>query len=238
MKQFFYSIYVWLIAIPILAVVTILVALSTIILSPLFPNNKISYFPARFWGRCFCFLLFVRVEISGMEHINPRESYVFALNHQSYFDIFVVYGWLPNIFKWIMKAELRKIPFVGLACQAAGHIFIDRSSSIAATKSIEKAKEQLRNGVSVVIFPEGTRTFTGKMQSFKRGAFRIATDLKLPIVPATLVGSFERLKRGSAHFTHGKIQLHIHQPIDVKQYLPDNVQGLIDDTWEMVNEGV
>ena len=235
MKQFFYSVYVWLIAMPILVVVTILVALSTIILSPLFPNSKASYFPARFWGRLICFMLFVRVEITGLEHINPKESYVFALNHQSYFDIFVVYGWLPNIFKWIMKAELRKIPFVGLACQAAGHIFIDRSSSVAAAKSIEKAKEQLRNGVSVVIFPEGTRTLTGKMQPFKRGAFRIATDLKLPIVPATLVGSFERLQRNSLRFRYGKVQLHIHPPVDVKQYLPDNVQGLIDDTWKTIN---
>ena len=238
MKQFFYSIYVWLLAIPVLLIVTLLVALSTIILSPLFPNSKASYFPARFWGRCICFLLLVRVEITGLEHIDPKKSYVFALNHQSFFDIFVVYGWLPNIFKWIMKAELRKIPFVGLACKAAGHIFIDRSSQAAIIKSIKKAEEQLRNGVSVVIFPEGTRTFTGKMLPFKRGAFRIATDLTLPIVPATLVGCFERLQRSSVRFTPGKVQLRIHQPIDVKQYLPDNVQGLIDDTWKIVNEKV
>ena len=238
MKQVFYTIYVWLIAIPILLIVTVIVALLTILLSPLFPDKETSYFPARFWGRCICFLLFVRVEISGIEHINPKESYIFALNHQSFFDIFVVYGWLPNIFKWIMKTELRKIPFVGLACQVAGHIFIDRSSHMAAIKSIEKAEEQLRNGVSVVIFPEGTRTSTGKMRPFKRGVFRIATDLALPIVPATLVGSFECLKRGTLRFTPGKIQLHIHQPINVKQYLPDNIQGLMNDTWMVINNAM
>ena len=235
MKRFLFSIYLWLVAIPILSVATIITALLTIILSPLFPNSKLSYFPARLWARFVCFMLFVRVKISGIENIDPKQSYVFVLNHQSYFDIFVVYGWLPNIFKWVMKAELRKIPFVGLACQAAGHIFIDRSSPLAASKSINKAKEQLQHGASVVVFPEGTRTLDGKMQSFKRGAFRIATDLELPIVTATLIGSFERLPRNRRRFTPGTVELRIHKPIDVKLYLPDKVQELIQFTWKEIN---
>lgn len=238
MKRFCYAVYVILIALPLLALITILTSVTTVLVSPLFPNTAFSYFPARLWGRLMCYLLWVQVEVEGLEHIDPRQSYVFVLNHQSYFDIFTVYGWLPNIFKWVMKIELRRIPFVGLACQAAGHIFIDRSSPLAASKSIEKAKEQLRNGVSVVIFPEGTRSHDGKMLPFKRGAFRIASDLALPIVPATLVGSFERIPRHTLRLNPGTIRLHIKKPIDVKEFLPDRIPELMDKAWKQVNESL
>jgi len=96
---------------------------------------------------------FVKVKITGLEKLNPRQSYVIVCNHQSIYDIFVVYGWLPMIFKWMMKEEVRRIPFVGIACEAAGHIFINRSNPVAAKHSLEKAESQLKNGVSVVIFP-------------------------------------------------------------------------------------
>ena len=185
-----FSIYQWLIAFPILLVLTIITAITTTILSPLFPNKRFSYFPARWWGRAFCHLLFVKVKVSGLENLNPRQSYVIACNHQSMYDIFVVYGWLPMIFKWIMKAELRKIPLVGKACEAAGHIFIDRENPQKAIKSIEKATKTLSEGVSVAIFPEGSRTKTGKVCKFKRGAFEIAKEVHLPIVPVTISGGY------------------------------------------------
>lgn len=238
MKQFFYTIYCWLFALPVLVIITVFTAITTIVFSPIFPNTKFSYFPARCWGRICCFFLLVRVKIIGLENIDSKQSYIFAANHQSLFDIFVVYGWLPNIFKWIMKAGLRRIPFVGWACQAAGHIFIDRSTAISANKSIQKAKQQLKHGVSVVIFPEGTRTHTGKLGNFKRGAFRIAADLELPIVPVTLKGCFERLPRSSVRFTPGEVEMHIHPPIDVKTYLPDKSSELIQHTWDVVNSGL
>ena len=162
-KNPFFFVYQWLIAMPVLLVVTIVVAVSTIILSPLLPNSQLSYHPARVWAKLFCYLNFVRVNIDGLDRLDIQKSYVFALNHQSIFDVFVVYGWFPHIFKWMMKAELRRIPFVGKACQSAGHIFIDRTSPVAAKKSLEKAEAVLKDGVSLVVFPEGTRTKTGKM---------------------------------------------------------------------------
>lgn len=227
--------YQWLVAAPILIVITILVALSTTLLSPLLPNSKLSYHPARIWARLCCSLLFVRVHVQGLEKLNPKQSYVLLLNHQSVFDIFVVYGWCPFIFKWMMKAELRKIPFVGKACESAGHIFIDRTNPIAAKHSMQKAEAQLQNGVSLVIFPEGTRTRTGEMGSFKRGAFRIATDLNLPIVPITLRGSFERLHRNTLNVHPGVIEVIVHNPIDVSPYLPDRTPALIQQTWDVIH---
>ena len=234
----FFFIYQWLIAFPILVIATILVALSTTVLSPLLPNSKLSYHPARMWGRLFCQLCFVRVKVYGLEKLQPKQSYVFALNHQSMFDIFVVYGWFPFIFKWMIKSELRKIPLVGKACDAAGHIFINRSNAIEAKRCLEKAEAQLKNGVSLVVFPEGTRTKTGEMGKFKRGAFRVATDLALPIVPVTLKGSYERLNRNTFNVTPGTIELHIHQPIDVVPYLPDNSAELIQKTYDVISSAL
>ena len=234
-KKSLFFIYQWVVAVPILLVITILVAISTIVLSPLLPNSKLSYYPARLWARIFCKLCFVKVKVSGLEYLNTKQSYVFVLNHQSIFDIFVVYGWLPFIFKWMMKAELRKIPLVGKACEVAGHIFMDRSNAIAAKHSLEKAEAQLTNGVSLVVFPEGTRTHTGEMSKFKRGAFRVATDLSLPIVPVTLRGSFERLHRNTLNIQPGTIELIIHQPIDVAPFLPDHTAELIQKTWDNIH---
>jgi 1-acyl-sn-glycerol-3-phosphate acyltransferase len=201
-----------------LLVLTILTAVFTIILSPVFPNAQFSYFPARWWGRFLCYLVFVKVKITGRVKNYPKKSYVIAANHQSIYDIFVVYGWLPMIFKWVMKAELRKIPLVGKACESAGHIFIDRKNPVAAKKSLDRAEAQLRNGVSVVVFPDGTRTYTGQMGKFKKGAFRMATDLQLPIVPVTLRGCFERLPRNGFVVTPGLIEMIIHEPVEVEGY--------------------
>lgn len=233
-----FVIYQFLIAYPLLMIITPLVALATIILSPVFPNNSVSYFPARWWGRVICALFWVKVKFTGFENVDSGRSFIVAANHQSMFDIFIIYGWLPHYFKWIMKAELRKIPLVGKACESAGHIFINRTNPVAARHGIEKAERQLKNGVSVVIFPEGTRTFTGLMGSFKKGAFRIAADLRLPVLPVTIYGAFEVMPRSSFVVKPGTIHLVFHPPIDVSPFLPDNLPGLIECTRSTIASGM
>lgn len=233
-----FGLYQWLIAFPILLILTVLTALATIVLSPAFPNKKFSYFPARWWGRSFCYLMFIKVKINGLENLDPRQSYVIVSNHQSLYDIFVVYGWMPMIFKWMMKAELRRIPLVGKACESAGHVFINRSNAIAAKHSIQRAEQHLCNGISLFVFPEGTRTHTGKMSNFKRGAFLIAADLGLPIVPVTLRGCYERLPRNSFNVQPGIIEMIVHKPIDVSPYLRDKTNDLIQYTHGIVNSAL
>lgn len=240
MKRFYplFVIYQWLIAAPILMVLTILTALFTIILAPVFPNSRLSYFPARWWSRLCCWLLFIRVKTNGFEHLEKNQSYIFIANHQSIFDIFVIYGWMPFIFKWIMKSDLRKIPLVGKACASAGHIFIDRSNPIAAKHSIEKAAEKLKNGNSVVVFPEGTRTRTGKMTKFKRGAFMLAQELSLPIVPITLIGSFERLHRNTLKVYPGVIKMTVHAPISPEKFTSDGMSEIMHEAYEVIEGGL
>ncbi|GAB1415118.1 lysophospholipid acyltransferase family protein [Paludibacter sp.] len=234
----FLLLYQYLIALPIIILFTIITAILTIVLYPIFPNSSIANSPAKLWSKSICFLLFIRIKLIGTEKFDSNKSYIFAANHQSAFDIFALYGWLPNIFKWIMKAELKKIPFVGAACEVAGHVFIDRSNPIAAKKSIEKAEKQLSNGVSVVIFPEGTRTKSGKMSKFKKGAFRIAADLSLPIVPVTIRGSFERMPRNSFYVKPGTIEMIFHDPVDTSSIDHVNMPELMQKTWDIINSSI
>ncbi len=213
----FYILYQYLIAIPIFLVLTMLTAIITILTIP-WKNSEAIHKVQQFWARSFCWLLFIKVEVTGLENIQKGQSYVFVSNHQSLSDVFTIYGWLPVIFKWIMKQELRKVPFIGAGCKAAGHIFIDRSSRAAAKNSIQKAKEVLHDGICIVIFPEGTRTKNGQVGRFKRGAFSIAGDLQLPIVPISLTGCYEVWPSGRAYATHHKIHMHVSAPMTAEEY--------------------
>lgn len=210
--QVIYILYQYLIALPILMVLTILTAIITIICFP-WKNAWWLHSVQAVWARCFCYLLFIPVRVSGKEHVMKGQSYVFVSNHQSMYDVFAIYGWLPSVFKWLMKAEIRKIPFVGTACKMAGHIYIDRRHAKSAIESLDEVKKALTGGVSTVIFPEGTRTKTGEMGGFKRGAFQIAAELNLPIIPISLTGCWQVLKPCAKYITRHSIQMHIGEPI-------------------------
>jgi len=169
------------------------------------------------------------VEVLGRENIDAKQSYVIISNHQSHYDIFVLYGWIGIDFKWVMKASLRKIPFLGPACARLEHIFIDRSNSRAAITSINRAKEKIVNGTSVIFFPEGTRSSTEEMIPFKKGAFRFALDLEIPILPVTIVGTRNILPRGTMNLFPGKVTMVIHPPVEIKGYRDKDIQRLMDE---------
>ena len=208
-----YYIYFILIACPLLLVTTVLVCLTIIIGTVIGNGSFWGYYPAMIWGKIFCLLSLVRVSVKGRENIDKLTSYVFVANHQGAYDIFSVYGYLGHNFKWMMKKSLRKILLVGYTCHKSGHIFVDRSSPAAIRSTIETAKERLRNGMSLVVFPEGSRTFTGKMGPFKKGAYQLALEFNLPLVPVTIDGSFKVMPRTSKLPRPGHIVLTIHKPI-------------------------
>lgn len=211
--RFFFSIYQWVITGPILLVLTILTALVTMIGSTLGNRDFWGYWPAHYWSRAVFMLWFVRLKVRGRENIDPHTSYVFVANHQGAFDIWTIYGYLNHNFKWLMKKSLEKVPFVGKACKSAGHVFVDDSNPRAVRQTISESEERLRGGMSVVIFPEGSRTWDGRLRPFKRGAFMLAGEFRLPVVPVTIDGAFERMPRTTYSVTPGTINLTIHKPI-------------------------
>lgn len=219
--KYLYFIYQYLIAWPLLLLLTIFTAVFTVC-TVHWRNAEFVHKVQQFWSRSFFWLMFLPVSVDGIEHIKPKQSYVFVANHQSMFDVWLVYGWLPVIFKWLMKAELRKVPFVGTGCKAAGHIFVDRRNAKAAMESLKEVEKQLVDGVCTVIFPEGTRSLDGEVGRFKRGAFQIAWDLGLPVIPLSLDGCYEVLPKGKPFVQRHPVHMHIGAPIDLKQFADSN----------------
>lgn len=219
MKRIFLFLYQWLIFVPLFVVATIITAIVVIVGCSLGNRKFWAYIPPRYWSKFACRLALCRVVVRGTENIRAEDSYVFTPNHQSYFDIFLIFGYLPKDLKWVQKQELRKIPLVGKASEIAGHVFVDQSSLKSRKESISKAEKQLREepGASMVIFPEGARSYTGKLAKFKRGAFLVAEQLDLPVVPITINGICEVLRRGTWNLNPGIMELIIHKPILIEK---------------------
>ena len=207
------AVYQWCVAMPILLVMTIITALLTIFFSLLGMSRRGGYYPAHFWAKLWCILMFVKVEVKGRENIDPKTSYVFVANHQGAYDIYLVYGYLNHNFKWMMKKSLRKIPMVGYACYKAGHIYVDRGSTVGIRETMKTAEAQLSHGMSVVVFPEGSRSADGEVHAFRRGAYMLATEFNLPVVPVTIDGAFKVMPRQKRLPRPGHITITIHQPI-------------------------
>ena len=208
-----YLIYQYLIAGPIFVVATLITALITGIGSSLGNKDFWGYWPPHYWSRFTCYLFLMRIKVTGRENIDKNQSYVFVANHQGAYDIWLIYGFLNHNFKWLMKKSLEKIFAVGAACKKAGHVFVDDSSLAGIKETIAESEKTLKDGMSVVIFPEGSRTFDGKMDVFKRGAFMLAAEFKLPVVPLTIDGSFKAMPRTTYNMTPSRITLTIHKPI-------------------------
>lgn len=211
--MFFYRLYQFCFAFPVLIVLTILTSVVTIIMCIPTKGRFWGYWPAKIWAMLFCWLNFVHVDVVGSRNINSRTSYVFVANHQGAFDIFAIYGFLGHNFKWMMKASLRKIPFVGFACYKGGHIFVDRANAASIKASLQKAEKQLSGGMSLVVFPEGSRSRDGRLGMFKRGAYFLATELNMPVVPITIDGAYSVMPRSARLPRPGRIRLTIHKPI-------------------------
>ena len=216
-----YQLFIWL---PLFLVLAILASLTTTVGCLCGGERIFAYYPGMIWSRLVCIITLCPVKVVGREKLNKKQSYIFIANHQGAYDIFLVYGYLNQSIKWMMKKSLRKLPFVGKACESAGFIFVDNSSPKAALKSIDEAKTRLVDGNSVVIFPEGSRTKTGKMSVFKKGAYQMALDLKLPIVPISINGSFEVMPIFSYLINPHKMELIIHDPIDITPYQSDDLR--------------
>lgn len=210
----FWFIYLVFIFLPLAIILTILTAITTFIGCTLADHKFWGYYPGMIWSRLMCALIFTSVKVEGKENLDKNQSYVFAANHTSLYDIFVIFGFIGRPFKWVMKQEIRDIPFVGWACKAAGFIFINRKAMKQALHSMEEAKKTLSNGVSVVIFPEGTRTKTGLTGAFKRGAFKIAIEMNLPIVPVSISGAYNIWPTTRKYPIPGRLKMTIHKPVE------------------------
>jgi len=224
MKRFALIIYQLFIWSPLILTITVITAVVVFIGCICGGERFFSFYPCVIWARLFCLFTLCPVKVTGKEKLDKKQSYIIIPNHQGVYDIFLIFGQIGLPVKWVMKQSLKKIPLVGLACEAAGYIFVDSSSPQSAAKAIKKAEEKLKNGSSIAIFPEGSRTRTGKIGTFKKGAYQMALDLKLPIVPVTINGSFEVMPINSYLINPHKMEVIIHDPIYFDEINTENIR--------------
>ena len=232
-----YQIYKYLVFIPFLAVTTTVFGTLATVLAIAF-GPKIATVMGILWSRLNCYATPMLVKVIGREKIDVNQSYVIVANHQSQYDIFVIYGWMPVDFRWVMKIQLRKVPFLGYSCYRIGHVFIDRSNHEKAMASINEAKKRIQGGTSIMFFPEGTRSLDGKLIDFKKGAFKFALDMGLPLLPVTIVGSRNVLPAKTISLFPGRARLVVHDPIETSAYSEENIGELMDAARERIQQGL
>ena len=237
---YLYKLYQILIS-PVLLFITLLTALSTTVGCTLFSASWWSYYPGKWWSWAMIRLLLLPVRVEGREYLEETQSYVIIPNHQGAFDIFLVYGFLGRHFKWMMKSELRQMPLVGKACEAAGFIFVDQKAGPKKLKAThDRARGILQGGTSVVVFPEGARTWDGRIRRFKRGAFQLADELQLPLLPVTINGSFQVLprSRGFGFVTWHPLTMTIHPPVRMQGSGPEAEREMMERTAAIIQSAL
>ena len=170
---------------------------------------------ARLWSRLILVTTGVRVRVEGLEALKPGKTYIFVSNHQSIYDIPVIFWWLPYQLRIIAKESLGSFPFLGWHLRRTGHLLVDRRNP-DRSGILRRWRELVVNGLSLIIFPEGTRSPDGKVGRFKAGSFMLAIEAGLPIVPVSIVGTRHVMRKGRLTVEPGDVTLAIHPPIDAR----------------------
>lgn len=238
--RFLYVLYQICYGLPVVFLLTAITAIITTIGCTIGNAEFWAYWPSRVWSWLLIKILFIPVHVEGQHNINPKTSYVFVANHQGFFDIFLIYAHLGHNLRWMMKKELRKMFLIGKACESAGQIFVDKSGPKAIQHTYIQARETLQGGASVVVFPEGSRTSTGRIGTFHKGAFQLANELQLPIVPITIDGSFDVWPRtaNTPIVKRHPLSLIIHQPIQPRGKSMENELAIMHESYNIIQSAL
>ena len=207
---------------------TISFGVAVILFSPFdYKKGRILGFIVKYWAKTIFKTMNINVRVIGLDKLDRNADYIFAPNHASSLDIPLILGFLPFWIVPISKIELKWIPFLGWAMQAAGHVFVDRRDHEKAMLSIAKIKNSLlKNPRSILIFPEGSRTNDGKVNQFKTGGLSIGISTKISIVPVAIEGTFESLSKHSKKFVNKLLTINIGSPVDTRKYSLDDRKDL------------
>ena len=207
--------------------VTAVISTSVIICSFFSRTGNGPHLLARFWANSILWVARAKITVSGAEKLDPDRSYIYMANHQSNADIPLLLGQLPVQFRWLAKAELFKIPVFGRAMRGVGYISIDRSNRKSAFESLERAARTIRNGTSLLIFPEGTRSRNGHILPFKKGGFVLSVDSGVPIVPIIIRGTRDIISKGHFMIRPAPVTMQILDPVETTSYTRKTKDALL-----------
>lgn len=228
MSTLTYAAWRWLIAIPGLLLAILVAGVACLVLLLVLPPRRVNTIIPLWWARVSLWLIPVRVRVTGQEHLEQNQSYVVVANHLSHVDIYVLYGRLGVDLRWVMKQELRQVPVIGISSAGLGHIFVNRGNRQEALSALREARTRLAaDGASIMFFPEGTRSRDGRLHGFKKGAFMMAKDMKLPLLPVTLRGTDAILPPHTLDVLPGLVELVIHRPISTEEVAAHTAEDLM-----------
>jgi 1-acyl-sn-glycerol-3-phosphate acyltransferase len=184
------------------------------------------------WSKSILWVCGIKIRVLGLENLEAEVPRIYMANHQSYFDIFTLLANLPVQFKFVLKQELMKVPFLGSAMRRAKYVGIDRDDPRKAIKSMNEAGDRFSGGASILIFPEGTRSPDGRLQPFKSGGFHLALKTKGDIVPVSIVGTHRIVPKGSLRVQKGEATMVIGKPIPTKDYSKKTMDQLMEKVHE------
>jgi 1-acyl-sn-glycerol-3-phosphate acyltransferase len=226
-----------------IVVATLVLGIFAFVSFPFDRKGRTGHYYARLWGKIALLANRVKVKIEGMEHLNGKGPYIFMANHQGYYDVFALLGYLPYQFKWLVKKELFSIPFFGWTMAAVGYISIDREGNRQTVEAMNEAAQRIRDGMSVVIFPEGSRSPDGSIQPFKKGGFTLAIKSKVPIVPISITGSRDIMPKDKLTAASGEIRMLVDHPIEIqhcslkdRESLMKKVRETISKNFKMISQ--
>jgi len=226
------TIFVWFC----IALGAVVFGLLAIITYPFDRRGTSAHWCGRIWAKVALLANQVRVRMEGVEKLKGAGPYIFMSNHQGSYDIFALLGYLPFQFKWLAKKELFSIPILGWAMSAAGYISIDRQGTRETVEAMREAARKIRDGMSVVIFPEGSRTPDGSIQPFRKGGFTLAIRSQVPIVPIAISGSREIMSKDRLTANPGEIRVRIGPPIETRDYSVKSRGSLMEKVREIILE--
>ena len=212
--------------IPAIGVYTIVLGTVSILSSFVDPSGDFGHRCARAWAWLILKTTGVRVRVTGGEGIDPARSYVFASNHQSIYDIPIVFASLPFQLRIVAKESLANFPFLGWHLRRTGHLIVDRSNPGAGV--VKKMARLIHGARSLIVFPEGTRSATGALGRFRGGSFAVAIEAGLPVVPVSINGSRHVMLKGRLMTCPGDVTMTIHDPIPTQGIGRDGVREMAD----------
>ena len=227
--DFIFTLTFYVVRLLLIIVLTMILATLTTLAGLFDPHGKFVYGINKLWTWAILRAGGVKLKITGLEKLDPRRPYIFMVNHQSNVDIPILVQSLPRFqLRWIAKRELLWVPFFGWAMWATKHITVDRANPLNAVKSLRRAKQRIAAGISVVVFPEGTRSRDGQVQRFKKGGFLLAVESNTEIVPIAIKGSRDLLPSGAWRLRSGTVEVVVDQPVSIAGYRPGNLRLLSD----------
>lgn len=220
-----------------MAIITLTAAAWLIVLLKIRPRSPLADRILRFWGRASLFFTRTRPVVEGAEKLDPAGSYVFIGNHISNLDVPVMVASLPVSVRFLAKAEMFRVPILGGGMRAIHMVETDRNAGPAAHKRINEQVEAVtRAGLSLVVYPEGTRSRDAELKPFKKGAFRIAVEHDMPVVPVTISGTEKAWRPGSKIVYGGRIRVVVHDPIPTDALTITDLDDLRDRVRHIVAE--